>query len=41
MTIIDSGMLWRQFSIAIDDLEKALRGCPDELWEAQLWADQR
>jgi len=40
MTIIDNEMLWRQFSIAIDDLEKALRDCPDKLWEAQLWADQ-
>lgn len=40
MTIIDNEMLWRQFKIAIDDLEKALRDCPDELWEAQLWADQ-
>jgi len=40
MIIIDNEMLWRQFSIAIDDLEKALRVCPDELWETQLWSDQ-
>lgn len=40
MPIIDNDMLWRQFSITIDSLEEALRQCPDELWEAQLWADQ-
>jgi hypothetical protein len=40
MTIIDNNMLWRQFSIAIDGLEKALRDCPEELWEELLWADQ-
>jgi hypothetical protein len=38
--IIDNEMLWRQFRNAIDDLGKALRDCPDELWEEQLWADQ-
>ena len=26
-----------QFDAAIDDLEAALRTCPDELWEASLW----
>ena len=40
MTIIDNAMLWRQFGAAIDTLGDALRDCPDELWEARLWADQ-
>jgi hypothetical protein len=40
MTIIDNGMLWRQFGPAIDMLRDALRDCPDELWEARLWEDQ-
>lgn len=40
MTIIDNEMLWRQFGIAINDLEQALRDCPDKLWEELLWADQ-
>lgn len=39
MVIIDQAMLWRQFSAAIDMLRNALRDCPDELWEKQLWAD--
>lgn len=38
--IIDSGMLWRQFKVALDTLGNALRACPDELWTARLWADQ-
>jgi hypothetical protein len=33
-------MLWRQFGAAIDMLGKALRNCPDELWEKPLWEDQ-
>jgi hypothetical protein len=33
-------MLWRQFSVAIDMLRDALRDCPDDLWERQLWPDQ-
>lgn len=37
--IIDKGMVWRQFSVAIDNLGEALQACPDELWEAQLWDD--
>ena len=37
--IIDRGMLWRQFKVAIDALGNALRDCPDELWTARLWAD--
>jgi hypothetical protein len=39
MTIIDSGMLWRQFGAAIDMLGEALRDCPDDLWEMTLWDD--
>jgi len=38
--IIDTDMLWRQFGAAIDMFGGALRGCPDELWEAPLWPDQ-
>ena len=40
MTIIDNGMLWRQFAVAIDALGDALRDCPDELWEKPLWPDE-
>jgi len=40
MTIIDNKMLWRQFAVAIDSLGDALRDCPDDLWEVQLWPDQ-
>ncbi|GAB4442094.1 MAG: hypothetical protein OHK0015_40210 [Chloroflexi bacterium OHK40] len=40
MMIIDRDMLWRQFGVAIDMLADALRNCPDQLWEAQLWNDQ-
>src|SRR6266511_743931 len=40
MTIIDQQMLWRQFGAAIDMLGDALRDCPDELWEKNLWDDQ-
>lgn len=40
MTIIDNGMLWRQFEAAIDAFGDALRSCPDELWGAHLWEDQ-
>jgi hypothetical protein len=40
MTIIDNAMLWRQFGAAIDMLGGALRDCPNELWEARLWADE-
>ena len=38
--IIDPEMLWRQFGAAIDDFGNAVRDCPDELWEKQLWDDQ-
>ena len=40
MTIIDNAMLWRQFGVAIESLNDALRDCPDELWEKNLWEDQ-
>lgn len=40
MTIIDNAMLWRQFAIAIDALDDALRTCPDALWTSRLWADE-
>lgn len=40
MAIIDNGMLWRQFSRAIDDLGGALAGCPPALWEQGLWPDE-
>lgn len=29
--------LWRQFARVINQLEDALRDCPDELWGASLW----
>ncbi len=40
MSIIDNKMLWRQFETAIHSFGDALRHCPDELWEENLWADQ-
>src|SRR5512141_2789725 len=40
MTMIDNGMLWRQFGAAIDMLDNALRDCPNDLWEQSLWKDQ-
>ena len=40
MTILDNQMVWRQFVVAIDALGDALRNCPDELWETNLWDDQ-
>ncbi len=40
MTIIDNAMLWRQFALALDALDDALRTCPDELWEGRLWEDE-
>jgi DinB superfamily len=40
LAIIDNEMLWRQFEVAIDMLNDALRDCPDELWEKRLWEDQ-
>lgn len=29
--------VWRQFGAAIDMLDNALRACPDELWQAQIY----
>lgn len=40
MGIIDNGMVWRQFAVAIDGLGAALRDCPDALWEARVWEDE-
>lgn len=40
MKFIDPEMLWHQYSIAIDALGDALRHCPDDLWEKQLWQDE-
>lgn len=40
MGIIDHAMLWRQFGAAIDMFGNAVRDCPDELWEKNLWVDQ-
>ena len=40
MTIIDNGMLLRQFGAAIEMLGESLRDCPDELWDKRLWEDQ-
>jgi len=28
---------WKQFGAAIDDLDHAIRDCPDELWRARLY----
>ena len=38
--MIDNQMLWRQFAKSIDMLGEALRTCPDDLWEKQLWPDR-
>jgi hypothetical protein len=40
MAIIDNAMLWRQFGAAIDSFGQALRDCPDEVWERNLWEDE-
>ena len=40
MYLIDKHMLWRQFGAAIDMFGGALRDCPEDLWEQQLWGDQ-
>ena len=39
MSIIDQKMLWHQFGAAIDMFGSAVRDCPDELWEKNLWND--
>lgn len=38
--IIDNQMLWRQFDKTIGSFEKALRDCPDDLWQQRLWEDE-
>jgi hypothetical protein len=40
MTIINNEMLWHQFGAAIDMLDDAIKNCPNELWETQLWDDE-
>ncbi len=30
-------IIWQQFGAAIDDLDNALRACPDELWRDRLY----
>jgi hypothetical protein len=40
MAILENEMVWRQFGAAIDMFGTALRDCPDELWESNLWEDQ-
>lgn len=35
---IDREALIQEFEVALDDLERALRQCPDELWDASVWA---
>ena len=40
MAILENEMIWRQFGAAIDMFGTALRDCPDELWESNLWEDQ-
>jgi hypothetical protein len=40
MAILNNEMLWRQFGAAIDMFGEALRDCPEELWEKNLWEDQ-
>lgn len=37
----DTGSLAHEFDEAIDQLETALRECPDELWEASVWEVKR
>jgi hypothetical protein len=38
--IVDNQMLWRQFDKTIVSFEKALRDCPDDLWQQRLWEDE-
>jgi hypothetical protein len=37
----DAASLSHDFDEAIDQLEAALRACPDELWESSLWEVKR
>lgn len=34
---IDRERLIHEFDVAIDQLERALRSCPEELWEVSIW----
>src|SRR5438067_10358978 len=38
---MDAPSLTAEFDVAIDDLEAALRACPDELWGSSLWEVKR
>ncbi len=40
MMILDGASTWRQFAIAIKELEEAISACPDEHWESRLWKDE-
>lgn len=31
--------LWHQFGAAIDTLDRAIRDCPDDLWDEQVWVN--
>ena len=39
MNIAWREIIWQQFGAAIDDLDNALRACPDDLWNGRLWDD--
>ena len=39
MNVLWKTSIWQQFGAAIDDLDNALRACPDELWHGRLWDD--
>ena len=39
MNIPWRNIIWQQFGAAIDDLDNALRACPDDLWHGRLWDD--
>lgn len=39
MTIPWRVVIWQQFGAAIDDLENAIRACPEGLWHGRLWED--
>lgn len=32
-------VIWQQFGAAIDDLDHAIRDCPEALWHESLWED--
>jgi quinol monooxygenase YgiN len=39
MATLEKTSLWHQFGAAIDTLDRAIRTCPDALWEEQLWVN--